>query len=265
MELFRFSLSPLAPEEFREEVARALEQYTEARSRAALPGLWRITDKLRKNHPAQASRQPSKLGWLLAGVCLYLGLVLLVTGLMEPSKMPLGLAVGCFAVVIAAVRLWFSWRKILGWLLLPPAVFFGVAGLAAPAEMTAPLVVGIASLTLSLAAFLTAERAKNDRYIAPADQLLAAWAEVPVGQVDVVFTEETLEYQSADGVDHGGGDTLPCRWEDLLCAVETERLFFLAFENEARGILLKKACLYSGSAEEVSAFLTERANFCARV
>lgn len=264
MELFRFSLSPLAPEEVREEVARALEQYTEARSRAGVPGLWRITDKLRKNHPTQASRQPSKFSWLLAGVCLYLGLVLLVTGLMEPSKMPLGLAVGCFAVVLAAVRLWASWRKVLGWLLLPPAIFFGVAGLAAPGEMTAPLVVGIASLLLSLAAFFTAGRAKKDRYLAPADQLLTAWAKAPEGQVDVVFTEEALEYRSADGVDQGGGDTLPCRWEDLLCAVETERLFFLAFENEARGVLLKKECLHSGSAEEVSDFLKERANFCAR-
>ena len=261
MELFRFSLSPLDPNACREEVARALEQYTEARSRAGVPGLWRITDKLRKNHPAQASRQPSKFGWLLAGVCLYLGLVLLVTGLMEPAKMPLGLAVGCFAVVLAAVRLWFSRRKVLGWLLLPPAVFFGVAGLAAPGEMAGPLAVGIASLVLSLAAFLTAGRGKKDRYLTPADQLLSAWAEVPAGQADVVFTEEALEYRSPDGTE----GSLPCRWEDLLCAVETERLFFLAFENEARGVLLKKACLHSGSAEEVSAFLKERANFCARV
>ena len=43
-----------------------------------------------------------------------------------------------------------------------------------------------------------------------------------------------LEYQSADGVEHSGGDTLSCTWEDLLCAVETERLFFLVFQNEER-------------------------------
>ena len=265
MELFRFSLSPLDPKVCREEVARALEKYTEARSRAGVPSLWCITDQLTRNRTAPASRQPSKWGWLLAGVCLYLGLVLLVTGLMEPSKMPLGLAVGCFAVVIAAVRLWASWRKMLGWLLLPPAVFFGVAGLAAPGEMAGPLAVGIAALLLSLAAFLTAGRVKKDRYLAPADQLLSAWTRAPEGQVDVVFTEEALEYQSADGMAHGDGGSLSCQWEDLLCAVETEHLFFLGFQNEERGVLLKKECLRSGSAEEVSAFLQERANFCARV
>ena len=265
MELFRFSLSPLDPNTCREEVARALEKYTEARSRARVPNLWHITDKLTRNRPAPAYRQASKLGWLLAGVCLYLGLVLLVTGLMEPSKMPLGLAVGCFAVVIAAVRLWASWRKMLGWLLLPPAVFFGVAGLAEPVEMAGPLAVGIASLGLSIAAFLTAGRKKKDRYLAPADQLLSAWEKAPAGQVDVVFTEEALEYQSADGVEHSDGDSLSCKWEDLLCTVETEQLFFLGFQNEERGVLLKKECLRSRSVEEVSAFLQERANFCARV
>ena len=265
MNLFRFSLSPLDPLACREEVAWALEKYTEARSRAGVPNLWRITDKLTHNQPSPASRQPSKFGWLLAGMCLYLGLVLLVTGLLEPSKMPLGLAVGCFAVVIAAVRLWASRRKILGWLLLPPAIFFGVAGLAAPGEMAGPLVVGIVSLLLSIAAFLTAGRKKKDRYLAPADQLLTAWAKLSEGQVDVVFTEEALEYQSADGVEHDGGDTLSCKWEDLLCAVETGQLFFLGFQNEERGVLLKKDCLRSGSVEEVTAFLQERANFFARV
>ena len=104
-------------------------------------------------------------------------------------------------------------------------------------------------------------RKKKDRYLAPADQLLAAWAEAPVGQVDVVFTEEALEYWSADGVDHGSGDTLPCKWVDLLCAVETEQLFFLGFQKEERGILLRKECLLSGTVSDVRTFLTAHAPY----
>lgn len=270
MEHFRFALTPLSPNACRSEVARALEQYTEYKSRAANPQLWGLIDRLNARH---ADRPPRRTSWfrrILSFVCLVLGLLLMVPGLMEPSAMPWPLAMGCLAVLLSTVALWIEWRRGLGWLLLPIGCFLTVAGFAAPSEMAAPLVVGLAALGLSAAALITAGRKKKDRFRKPAEQLLAHWSTFPEGKICVVFTEDCVTFvpspdasatdacTMADSApDTPAVENLSYAYRDLLCVVETTSLFFLAFRPED-GLLLHKAQLQNGTPEDLRTFLQEK-------
>ncbi len=262
MEHFRFALMPLSPDACRQEVARALEQYTQYKSRTACPRLWRMADRLNTRHAGNPPRQ-QRSPWfrrILSCVCLVLGLFLLVPGLMEPAALPWPLVMGSLAVLLSAVTLWLDWRRGLGWLLLPIGFFFAVAGFAAPSEMAAPLVVGLVSLGLSVAALVTAGRAEKDRFLPPADQLLACWSTLPEGQVCVVFTEESVDFvpaPDAPATDDPAAENLSYTYQDLLCVVETDTLFFLAFQPE-NGLLLQKTQLQSGTLEDLRTFLQEK-------
>lgn len=91
------------------QVSRALETRTEQLSRQAYPGLWRVTDGLRN---AAKGRQRSLRRTRIRGiVCLILGIVLLVPGLMDPQELAVPLVVGAVAVGAGIGGLWRSQKR----------------------------------------------------------------------------------------------------------------------------------------------------------
>lgn len=93
---FTFSLTPYESADLLAQAARALEKRTELVSRAQYPGLWARTDRL--GGPKQ-SPQPSRLRTrLLSTVCLVLGIVLFVPGLMQPKELLVPLLMGAVGI-----------------------------------------------------------------------------------------------------------------------------------------------------------------------
>ena len=84
----------------------ALEQRTELRSRERLPGLWKVTDKLRSIPKAeqallQKRRRRTKI---LSVICLVLGIFALVPGLAAPRD-PVLILAGVIAIFFGLCRL----------------------------------------------------------------------------------------------------------------------------------------------------------------
>lgn len=102
----RFVFTPTSydSERLLPQVSRALERRTELFSRQRYPGMWRITDSLRKI-PTGRKRSPLRTR-VLSILCLVLGILLLVPGLMEPQELMVPLVAGAVAVVVGIGGLW---------------------------------------------------------------------------------------------------------------------------------------------------------------
>lgn len=75
------------------QISDALEQHTQRVSRTKYPNLWQNIDKL------PANRHPSKpRSKLFSVICLFLGLVLFIPGLMEPQKLLIPLLAGAIGI-----------------------------------------------------------------------------------------------------------------------------------------------------------------------
>lgn len=106
---FVFRLTPYDKQLLLPQVSRALETWTEQHSRQAYPGLWRVTDRLWN---VANGRQRSRLRTRILGiVCLILGIVLLVPGLMDPQELEVPLVTGAVAVGAGIGGLWRSRKR----------------------------------------------------------------------------------------------------------------------------------------------------------
>lgn len=101
---FVFTPTSYDSEQLLPQVSRALERRTELVSRQRYPGMWRITDSLRKI-PTGRKRSPLRTR-VLSILCLVLGILLLVPGLMEPQELMVPLVAGAVAVGAGISGLW---------------------------------------------------------------------------------------------------------------------------------------------------------------
>ena len=103
--VFRFQLSPYDTELLQPQLSRALEKRTELASRKACPGLWRVTDRLRAV-PSGRRRRSKTRTRILSGMCLVLGLLLFLPGLMDPRTLFVPLLTGAAAIGAGIGGLW---------------------------------------------------------------------------------------------------------------------------------------------------------------
>lgn len=97
---FVFQLSNYDGPSLETETAELLRQRLEAYSREAVPGLWKVTDRLNAHAAKRSGRAKRRERYRIYGVLLIvLGIFALVPGLMEP-RIPSLIAAGGFAVVM---------------------------------------------------------------------------------------------------------------------------------------------------------------------
>lgn len=107
-----FRLSNYDADGLKEETAWLLQQRVEAHSRQAMPGMWKITDKLnsrKKASPEELARRRKR--YRIYGVfLLVLGIFALVPGLMEP-RVPGLIGAGAAAIVVGLIEFCLSGKR----------------------------------------------------------------------------------------------------------------------------------------------------------
>lgn len=107
---FVFCLTPYDTETLLPQVRRALEKRTELLSRQQYSALWTQTDRFRARSRNGSRRNPLRTR-LLSVVCLVLGLVLLIPGMMDPEELMVPLLAGAVGVCAGVNGMWRAGAK----------------------------------------------------------------------------------------------------------------------------------------------------------
>lgn len=102
-----FRITPLDKEALAPQVSRALERRMEIFSRRRCPGLWSAADRLRRAPRVFGGTVPRRRRYVrraLGVLCLVLGIILIVPGLMEPRELSL-LLPGIFGAAVGLMSL----------------------------------------------------------------------------------------------------------------------------------------------------------------
>ncbi len=109
MENYEFQITPYDTENLLQQVSRALEKRTELVSKARYPGLWENIDKLTAmSKGRRRSRLRTKI---MSVICLVLGVILFIPGLMEPQELLVPLLAGALAIGAGIGGLWRSRKR----------------------------------------------------------------------------------------------------------------------------------------------------------
>ncbi len=103
--MFLFQISNYDDPALDTETAELLRQRLEAHSRSALPGMWKVTDRMNtyaKEGPGRRKRQGRYR--VYAGILIALGIFVLVPGLMEPRN-PALIFAGAAAIIAGLLEL----------------------------------------------------------------------------------------------------------------------------------------------------------------
>lgn len=93
---YTFRIGPYDTNKLLPQVSKALEKRTELISRERFPGMWKLTDKF--NSMARGRTRGRLRTGMMSILCILLGLVLFVPGLMEPQKLFVPLTTGAVAI-----------------------------------------------------------------------------------------------------------------------------------------------------------------------
>jgi len=104
---FRFIAHGCPDGDWKPQLVRALQTHTETLSRRAVPGIWKMTDRLNRvsKAPEYVLRQRAVRRKLTGILFLVLGLFLAIPGMRKPEELILPLVVGLFAAVTGLTRL----------------------------------------------------------------------------------------------------------------------------------------------------------------
>jgi len=110
---FIFSMKLYDVELFYGQAAWMLEKRTELASRKALPGLWKLTDKLNAvpRAPEAELKRRRERQRRFGGLFLVMGIFLFVPGVMKPQELPGPLFAGFLAIVLGVLYLCNGDRK----------------------------------------------------------------------------------------------------------------------------------------------------------
>lgn len=206
------------------QIEGVLQAVTERRSRSIYPKLWKLQDRLlaRSNGSAAERRRRRIYRSVLAYVCWFLGLFLLLPGLMEPQELLVPLMVGAIAWLSGVLWLFLLQRVpflILSFLLGGLLTFGGIAN---PSQLGLMLIPGILSL---LAAIARVTVFRLPPYARSAREVLA--------RQNNIKTDEHILF-NADGMVLPDGTLFPYSQiealyvtEDLLTVIYSERMLML--------------------------------------
>ncbi len=206
------------------QISRVLQAVAEHRSRPIYPRLWQLHDRITsrpKGSPADCRRRRiyrSVLGY----VCWFLGLFLLLPGLMEPQEMPVPLVVGAIAWLNGVLWLFVLQRipfLILSFLLGGLLTFGGIANTAQLGRMLIP---GIISLLAAVVGLIIPRQPPYDRAareVLERQNKITAEAEIIFNETGMVFPDESLfPYEQMEAL---------YVTEDLLIVIYSEKLLML--------------------------------------
>ena len=113
--VLNFRLTPAQAEDvpqLRRELAQAMDKRLEVHSRQTMPGLWSLTDRLDRTPraPEKVLKRRRVRYRIYGALLLFLGLFLLIPGLMEPKELAWPLAAGVLAT-FSGVRLLLPRRR----------------------------------------------------------------------------------------------------------------------------------------------------------
>lgn len=222
--LFLFRLAPVDAEKLFPQVCRALEYWTEQRSRSRHPGLWKLTDSFngKGKAPEERLHRRRQLRLVLSLIFWALGLFLLVPFLYSPKDLVFPGLAGGAAFALSTLLLWRNQRKLLGILGLATGGILTVGTLGSTAVPVSLLYLGAFLLITGIFAFTLPKRAKRNRFETPAVQMLQARASLPEGaDVHVSFTEQAMVIQDENEVP----------FDVITSVLETEDLFFVLFQD----------------------------------
>lgn len=257
MEPYIFSVTPLDGPRHRGQLSRALEKRSEVLSRDRCPRMWKLIDRLnrvKKVPQAVREKRRRRSGWL-GLVNWILGMMLLMTGLMEPVHMELPLIVGAVGYGAGVVALWRYHRTLLALLSLLQGTFFLLVGSWDFASLNRLLLLGVSGAIVGVAALVTRRRGRASPFDRAADQLLCQRAEAQdMADIRFRFVEEGMDL-FRDGTEEG--QRFP--YCDFELVVETEDLL-VPFTGE-RVTVIQKKDLLTGTMPGLRAFLGKQTRY----
>ncbi len=245
---FLFIMTPVQIPDAREQLSKALEQLTELCSRTRYPRLWKLTDKLNSmpKLPEEKLRFRRIYRSVLGIINWVLGVLLLMTGLMEPEMIIL-LAAGAAGYGVGTVILWRRLRKTGGIinLLLGLLLCFGALG--NPDALGRMLYLGIPALVIGIASLIPWRRKKKNPYAPAAEILLSQQQEMAVTRV--LFSDGGAEIDT-------GGQKQPVSYNEIVCIIASKDLYLLGWKDGLT--VLQKADLQEQTAGQFAAFIRQK-------
>lgn len=224
------------------QVSSALKKRTELYSRAALPKMWELTDKLNSAEKVPSAVQENRrerrsffgiLNWML-------GLFLLIPGVLDPQKMIVPLIVGALAYGSGVSILWRNKRRLLGILSLIEGMILCIGALGSPEVLGRLLVLGAAGIVIGIAALLTEKRQKINPFDKTALQLLQMRSAVfEDKQLRVEFTPTEMIVSQSEM------PTQEIMYASFEYIIETQDLLLIIYDGKAT-ILQKKEQISGG-------------------
>ena len=109
MNTYRFQISAYDIDRLLPQVSQALKKRTDLLSRQQYPSLWAVTDKL--NSAGGGKKRSTLRTRFMSILCLILGVILFVPGLMKPQELLVPLLAGAVAIGAGLGGLWRSRKK----------------------------------------------------------------------------------------------------------------------------------------------------------
>lgn len=246
---FLFRLAPTDSATLLPQVSRALEKYTELKSRHTFPGLWKIADRLNASH----RDVPNRFGLLhkvMIVVLTLLGLFLFTPFLLDPADLLFPGLMGTAAYLGGLFCMYRNWR----WSVFPILLLHSILAVVSGFSLTQTdgsgkwlLCVGIVELIAFLVLLLFPRRKKKpSSFERAASDLLEHRSEIPdTADVTILFGPDSMEVS-------GTGPVPYTRFEGIF---ETEDVLLCIFGEKA--MILQKAELVSGTLPELRTLLAE--------
>lgn len=225
------------------QISRILEARTNRLSRLRFPKLWKITDRLngKEKAPEKVVKARRTRMSVLGFISWFLGMFLLLPGLMEHNEMQTVLIAGACGVGAGVVTLWCYQRVLFLVLSLLAGSILTLGSVGNPEELGCFRVLGIVFLAVAVLA-LFRRRGRKSPFEKAAKKLLQKMENMPAGQI--VFCQ--------DGIEEAESTMIP--YQDIEVVFETEDLIAPVYRQQI--MILQKNDLLNG-AENFQTFLME--------
>ena len=147
-------------------------------------------------------------------------------------------------------------RKLMSVLNLSLGILLFVPGLMDPKELLIPLVVGALAIVASLMGLFGLRKVKTNPFAAPASALLAQQTLVPNETIHVLFTEDGMEFHSANPLESESKCLNKIPYEHFEYVIETTASFLLTYNGVVT--ILQPCDLITCSQEAFSTFLSSK-------
>lgn len=248
---FLFNMTPVQTPDARQQLGIALEKLTEICSRTQYPRLWKLTDKLNSlpKLPSEKLRFRQIYRSALGVIDWILGVLLLMTGLMEPEMVIL-LVAGAAGYGTGTAILWHRLHKTGGILNLLLGLLLCFGALGNPAELGRMLYLGIPALVLGIVSLIPWKRKKKNPYDQAAGTLLSQRQQTAV--THLLFSENGAELDTAS-------QKQPVGYDEIVCIIASKDLYLLGWKEGLT--VLQKNDLQDWTPEQFDEFIRQKIAF----